>query len=71
MVVLEVIREVGELALVSFGRVYGGQVVSYGVVKANPETQEWRSINTCETTKTLSKSEKNFEKILKTVKDTK
>tara|TARA_R110000824_G_scaffold14354_3_gene61102 strand:- start:220 stop:402 length:183 start_codon:yes stop_codon:yes gene_type:complete len=41
MVILSVISEVGTLALVSFGEVYGGPETSRGVVSFNPETKEW------------------------------
>tara|TARA_B100000809_G_scaffold254562_1_gene291917 strand:- start:804 stop:947 length:144 start_codon:yes stop_codon:yes gene_type:complete len=41
MVILEVISEVGNLALVSFGEVYGGSEISRGVVSFNSETKEW------------------------------
>ena len=41
MVILSVISEVGNLALVSFGEVYGGPETSRGVVSFNLETKEW------------------------------
>ena len=60
MVILEVIKEVGELALVSFGHNYSGPVISFGVVRFNLATKEWNWLPNQKAAKTLVEAEKSF-----------